>query len=127
MTTVRRRCFLADRAVPGTENVAKQTVKNKKNKRIRKTYENYIFIIPFVTPEFLSKKHLNLGQGLEFLKFGPGNRGPNQQNQRKNKRTYNKKQRKIYKKFRVRDPYFLLKNFLFNIFSVFLLLFITNN
>ena len=35
------------------------------------------------TPEFLSKKHLNFGQGLEFLKFGQGNRDPNQQNRRK--------------------------------------------
>ena len=37
------------------------------------------------TPEFLSKKHLNFGQGLEFLKFGQGNRGPNQQNGRSTK------------------------------------------
>ena len=35
-----------------------------------------------ITPGFLNKKHLNFGQGLEFLKFGQGNRGPNQQNRR---------------------------------------------
>ena len=29
------------------------------------------------TPHFLSKKHLNFGQGLEFLKFGQGNRDLN--------------------------------------------------
>ena len=37
------------------------------------------------TPEFLNKKHQNCGQGLEFLKFGQGNRGLNQQNRRKSK------------------------------------------
>ena len=37
------------------------------------------------TLEFLNKKHLNFGQGLEFLKFGQGNRGLNQQIQRKSK------------------------------------------
>ena len=36
-----------------------------------------------VTPDSLNKKHLNFGQGLEFLKFGQGDRGPNKQNQRK--------------------------------------------
>ena len=75
----------------------------------------------WVTPEFLSKKHLNFGQGLEFLKFGQGNRGPNQQNRRKAKehiRKSKEKQRQLDKTIRVRDPYFLLKHFLFNIFSV---------
>ena len=36
-----------------------------------------------VTLEFLDKKHADFGQGLEFLKFGQGNRGLSQQNQRK--------------------------------------------
>ena len=43
--------------------------------------------VPSNTPEFLNKKHLNFGQGLEFLKFGQGNRGLNQQHQRKTKET----------------------------------------
>ena len=74
------------------------------------------------TPEFLNKKHLNFGQGLEFLKFGQGNRGLNQQNRRKSKETIrnNKgKRAKLDKKIRGRDPYFLFNNFLFNIFSVY--------
>ena len=61
------------------------------------------------TPEFLNKKHLNFGQGLEFLKFGQGNRGPNQQNRRKTEEKIRKnegKQRKFDKKIRDRDPYF---------------------
>ena len=69
----------------------------------------------------MSKKHLNFGQCLEFLKFGQGNRGLNQQNRRKSKekiRKHKEKQRKFDKKIRVRDPYFLLKNLLFNIFGV---------
>ena len=37
------------------------------------------------TPEFLNKKHLNFGQGLEFVKFGQVHRGLNQQNRRKSK------------------------------------------
>ena len=62
------------------------------------------------TPAFLSKKHLNFGQGLEFLKFGQGNRGPNQQNRRQTEdkiRNNEGKQTKNDKKFRDRDPYFL--------------------
>ena len=73
------------------------------------------------TLEFLNKKHLNFGQGLEFLKFGQGNRGLNQQNRRKTMETIRKskgKRRKIVKKNRRRDPYFLLNNFLLHIFSV---------
>ena len=35
------------------------------------------------TPDCCSKKHLNFGQGLEFLKFGQGNRNINQQNRTK--------------------------------------------
>ena len=68
-----------------------------------------------ITPEFLDKKHLNFGQGLEFLKFGQGNRGLNDQNRRKSKETIRKnegKRIKIDKKIRGRDPYFLLKFFL---------------
>ena len=42
------------------------------------------------TPELLSKKHLNFGQGLEFLKFGQGNRGLNQENRRHSKETIRK-------------------------------------
>ena len=74
------------------------------------------------TPKILSKKHVNFGQGLEFLKFGQGNRGPNQQNRRKTEEKIRKNegnQRKFDKKIRDRDPYFLFKIFLFNIFSVF--------
>ena len=74
------------------------------------------------TSSFLSKKHLNFGQGLEFLKFGQGNRGPNQQNRRKTEEKIRKNEgnlRKNDKKFRDRDPYFLFNFFLFNIFSVF--------
>ena len=37
------------------------------------------------TSELLTKKHLKFGQGLDFLKFGQGNRGPDQQNRRKTK------------------------------------------
>ena len=73
------------------------------------------------TPRFLNKKHLNFGQGLEFLKFGQGNRGPNQQNRRKTEEKIRKNegnQRKFDKKIRDRDPYFLFKKFLFNILSV---------
>ena len=73
------------------------------------------------TPELLNKKHLNFGQGLEFLRFGQETRGLNQQNRRKSKETIRNKEGKreqIDKKFRVRDPYFLLKNCLFNILSV---------
>ena len=61
----------------------------------------------------MSKKHLNFGQGLEFLKFGQGNRGPNQQNRRKAEEKIRKnegKRGKIDKKFRRRDPYFLFNN-----------------
>ena len=86
-----------------------------------------IFSSPFSTirstPEFLSKKYLNFGQGLEFLKFGQGNRGPNQQNRRKTEEKIRKNegnQRNFDKKIRDRDPYFLFKTFLFNIFSVLL-------
>ena len=74
------------------------------------------------TPDFMNKKHLNFGQGLEFLKFGQVNRGPNQQNRRKTEEKIRKNegnQRKFDKKFRDRDPYFLFKSFSFNIFSVF--------
>ena len=73
------------------------------------------------TPEFLNKKHLNFGQGLEFLKFGQGNRGLNQQIRRKSKELIRKnevKRGKFDKKIRRRDPYFLFNNFLFNFFSV---------
>ena len=44
------------------------------------------------TPDVVNKKHLNFGQGLEFLKVGQGNRGLNQQNHMKNK-GHHKKQR----------------------------------
>ena len=74
-----------------------------------------------ITPGFLSKKHLNFGQGLEFLKFGQGNRGPNQQNRRKTQEKIRKNEenrRKFDKKFRDRDPYFLFKNFFLKLFSV---------
>ena len=67
------------------------------------------------TPQFLSKKHLNFGQGLEFLKCGQGNRGLNQSNRRKSEENIRKNEanlRKIDKQFRVREPYFLLKMFL---------------
>ena len=50
-------------------NLQKQLTKNKNT-----------VICYFSATELLSKKHLNFGQGLEFLKFGQGNRGLNQQN-----------------------------------------------
>ena len=74
------------------------------------------------TPELLNKKHINFGQGLEFLKFGQGNRGPNQQNRRKAEEKIRKNegtQRKFDKKFRNRDPYFLFKIFLLKEIGVF--------
>ena len=73
------------------------------------------------TPDFLSKKHLNFGQGLEFLKFGQGNRGLNQQNRRQSKdtmRTNKGKRGKNDKTIRVRDSNFLFKNILCHMFSV---------
>ena len=73
------------------------------------------------TPEFFSKKRLNFGQGLEFLKFGQGNRGPNQQNRRQTEeaiRNNEEIQQTIDKKFRDRDPYFLFKQILLKRFSV---------
>ena len=63
----------------------------------------------------MDKKHLNFGQGLEFLKFGQGNRGPNQQNRRKTDEKIRKNEenrRKFDKKFRDRDPYFSFNIFL---------------
>ena len=36
------------------------------------------------TLEFLNKKHLIFGQGLDFLKYRQGNRGENEQNGRNN-------------------------------------------
>ena len=73
------------------------------------------------TPEFLSKKHVNFGQGLDFLKFSQGNRGQNQENQRKHEENQRKNEEirgKTDKKFRNREPYFLLKIFLFKKKSV---------
>ena len=73
-----------------------------------------------VTPEFLNKKHLNFGQGLEFLKFGQGNRGLNQQHRRKTKETIrnNEGQRGTMDKT-IQGPDFslLLTVLLFNIVS----------
>ena len=66
----------------------------------------------FFTLEVLSKKHLDFDQGMEFLKFGQGNRGPNQQHRRKTEETIKKNEghyRKFDKKLRDRDPYFSLK------------------
>ena len=68
------------------------------------------------TPEFLSKKHFNFGQGLDFLKFRQGNRGENERNRgnkKENLRKNKEKRRKFDKKFRVRAPHFLLKILLF--------------
>ena len=73
------------------------------------------------TPEFLNKKHLHFGQGLEFLKIGQGNRGLNQLNRRTTKDTIRNtkgKRRKIDQKIRDRDPYFFFNNFLFDMFSL---------
>ena len=56
------------------------------------TIKNYLEIVPACTPEFLNKKHLNFGKGLEFLKFGQGNRGLNQQIRRKSKETIRNKE-----------------------------------
>ena len=46
--------------------------------------------ITTTTPVLLSTKHPNFGQGLEFLKFGQGNRGLNQQHRRQTKETVEK-------------------------------------
>ena len=70
------------------------------------------------TPDLFNKKHLHFGQGLEFLKFGQGNRDLNQQNQRKTKETIRNIEGKTDKKIRDRDPYFLFKIVFFNVFSV---------
>ena len=73
------------------------------------------------TPDFLNKKHIHFDQGLDFLKFGQGNRGPNQQNRRKTEekiRNGEETRRNIDKTFRDRDPYFLLNIFLLKLFSV---------
>ena len=43
-----------------------------------------IFSIQFCTLDFLSKKHVKFGQGLDFLRFSEGNRGENDENRRKN-------------------------------------------
>ena len=44
----------------------------------------YLFFLKFSCyTRFLNKKHQHFGQGLEFLNFGQGNRGLNQQNHRK--------------------------------------------
>ena len=61
-------------------------------------------------PELLSKNRLNFGQGLEFLKFGQGNRGLNQPKRRKSKEAIRKndgQRKRIDKEIRGRDPYFL--------------------
>ena len=60
----------------------------------------------------LSKKHLNFGQDLEFLNFPHWNRGLNQQNRRHTEehiRNNEENRRSFDKKFRDREPYFLLK------------------
>ena len=69
-----------------------------------------MFFVGFpCTHEFLSKKHLNFGQGLDFLKFSEGNRGQNRENQNKN----NENQTNTDQKYRKPDSIFLLKIFLF--------------
>ena len=68
----------------------------------------------------MRKARLKFGQGLEFLQFGQGNRGLDQQIRRKSKeiiRHNNGKRGKNDKKYRNRGSN-LLKRFLFNIFSV---------
>ena len=73
------------------------------------------------TPEFLNKKHLIFGQGLEFLRFGQRNRDLNLQHRRTTKETArtNQEQRGNFdKKIRDRDSNLLSTNFLFAIFSV---------
>ena len=73
------------------------------------------------TPDVLTKKHVNFGQGLEFVKFGQGNRGLNQQHRRTSKetiRTDEGKRGKLDKTNRVRDSNFLFKHVLFDISSV---------
>ena len=39
----------------------------------------------------MTKKHLNFGQGLDFLKFRQGNRGENEGNRRKTQENLRKK------------------------------------
>ena len=73
----------------------------------------------WATPECLSKKHLDVGQGLEFLKFGQGNRGLNQHRRRTKEtiRNHEGKRWNIDKTIRGRDTYFLFF-LLFNLFGV---------
>ena len=78
----------------------------------------------------MKKKHLNYGQGLEFLKFGQGKRGLDQQNKKKPKDTIRNNEGKRGKNdqtIRGRDPYFLFDFFLFNIFSVVVLISFTKS
>ena len=84
-------------------------------------YEAITLISLRIHLDFLDKKHLNFGQGLEFLKFGQKNPGPNQQDQRKAKEAIRKTRGtwgNIDKKIEDGDPYFLHNNFLSHIFNV---------
>ena len=52
-------------------------------KRSKKFTSNFVEGLGNHTLEVFSKKYLNVGQGLDFLKFSEGNRGQNEENRRK--------------------------------------------
>ena len=56
--------------------------KGKLPRTIQKTNRNNP-----ITPSCLNKKHLNFGQGLDFLNISEGNRRPNEENRRENDET----------------------------------------
>ena len=57
------------------------------------------------TLECLNKKHVHFDKGLDFLKFSKGNRGQNEEHQRRNKEN----QRKVDKNNRNRESNFFFK------------------
>ena len=71
-----------------SKNKRKQLKKHKEKQWKSEQKHSYSLCFLFFTvfamfsykPEFLNKKHVNFGQGLDFLNFGQGNRGLNQQN-----------------------------------------------
>ncbi len=77
-----------------------------------RNHQNHLRGLAPLAPDLLSKKHLIFGQGLEFLEFGQRNRSKKQQNRRKAEEHISKHEehhRFFNKKFRDRDPYFLLR------------------
>ena len=76
---------------------------------------------PSNTLEFLSKKHLNFGQGLDCLNFSQGNRRESEENlgsTQEKIRENEENQRQIDKTNRNRDSNFLLESFFLKLFCV---------